>query len=1577
MKKEKHFRTVRPYLAMIIAVAMVMTSFSTPTMTYAEENNQAEACEVEETSVEETEVEEIEAEETDTEETDTEEADTEETDAEEIEEEEITETDWTIYMYICGSNLESDGGYASNNLEDLINASGSSRVRYIIETGGAGSWTNEQIDGDRSQRFLIQNGRMEKVYDEPAYNMADHGRLSDFIKWGHENYPAEKTMLCFWNHGGAIMGVCWSDQYNDHLSVPDIANELYESGEYFDIIGFDACLMADFDVLCALSPYADYIVASEETEPGCGWNYGGCVSYLESNPTCKPEQFASKACDLYIDNLFAEGETSSSTLSVVKTDALIDVKAAVDHMMSAVSEKITDYDALNAILSLGYNSKQYSYPYEKDLVSLAKQLSLVLGEDIEYEVREAVEAAVIHRAQLNEGSYNNGISMFWAPQANANLLTQYQEFAVSDEYLRVIDAIYHDWHAPARVYDGHDRLPEIDPYKYKLAYELKPGYGAVSPLMVTNAIDTINSITYSISTDTEDGYIIRIAEKGNLNVTVGNTFTPAFDGKIATIDGIPIVMSVVSETEEFSLFEVPINIYGYDCKMRVAYYPAQGGDSDTTDRWVGDYGTEDDGVYQILGVYNNGNSASGYAARDTFSLDNGLEVTVTYPELNEMGYEYFRKGESFIYSAKNTAIEMSNLDDGDYYITYNIKTTMGEKYSTDPQPITCNNGTFLKRAATAAATAAAPATAAENAKVHIPCVSYDKYYAGKTDAASEEETEPAADKVTVLMYLDGCNLENTGYSTGLINSMVNAKKADGVNLILETGGCDNWHNDAIKNDAIQRFEVHEGTLVEVESLERANFGAGYTLSDFLKWGAENYPAEKYIFITYDHGGAWTGNSQDDIYGGSTISLNEITAALENSGVHFDLVYFDCCLMASAEVCAAIAPYADYMIASEESLYVTPEIDQSETFSYIARHADDLDIEKYGKYVVNKHADNLGDFLTGYALSDYQQLSFIDLSKMDGVVDAVNRLGVAMCELKDDPAKMTILTNGLDLSRRFSFTFQRDIVDFATNAYGIDNDVINDVINSVNDAVIFSRAINDYDRSSGMTICYPREKGGSFYDLYASVCPFKDYLAFIDSITYGWHALPGVFDNEDSENVNSYDYKIDSEIESIDEKTAVLKINSDMNIVNGMYYTISEIDPDGYRFYDLCRLGDFVQNGDNENRFAAGFDGRVLTIDGVKCYTEVYSESEDSVILSIPAKSSDVMLKILIECVEEADEEAPEADEASENIEVAERKMLGNVSYDKCQFNFIGVVVDNDLVTGLPERDVVTLAEGDELTLLEYQSDSFGNVIYTREGETITYSPDMSIRFENLPDGEYRLGYEVLDGLMKLNHAGDVDVVIENGRIQQMIVPEKEEEEPDETEQILSSINKDELRYCVEEEEAPVVYFMAGADYEDAKTLADNKINVTRFDIDRNFGFFGSVAAFCIDYDQLFEDAQNDEEYETYDYVDEDDDDDDDDDDEDEDDDDEDDDDDVDEDVDEDDIYGHIYVNYLEGIGLLTSEDPVALDQASIDIMSRFEQGQELMYSIAECHGLDLLIDAEEMGIGMRNYILEYLPRDAE
>ena len=122
---------------------------------------------------------------------------------------------WTIMIYMCGSDLESQYGFASEDIKEILSVENQpDDVNIIIETGGCKRWKSYNISNRKLSRYHIENNKL--VLDTTLKNasMGEKSTFESFLTWGLESYPAEKTGLIIWNHGGALSGACYDDNYN-------------------------------------------------------------------------------------------------------------------------------------------------------------------------------------------------------------------------------------------------------------------------------------------------------------------------------------------------------------------------------------------------------------------------------------------------------------------------------------------------------------------------------------------------------------------------------------------------------------------------------------------------------------------------------------------------------------------------------------------------------------------------------------------------------------------------------------------------------------------------------------------------------------------------------------------------------------------------------------------------------------------------------------------------------------------------------------------------------------------------------------------------------------------------------------------------------------------------------------------------------------------------------------------------------------------------------------------------------------------------------------------------------------------
>ena len=188
----------------------------------------------------------------------------------------------TLMVYLCGSDLETTRGAASADLAEMIAACpAGDDVQVVVMASGAAAW-HSGVDPDTAAIYALDGEGLHRVSDGASGSMGDPATLGALLDYGYAHYPARRYALLLWDHGaGPLLGVCFDERYADEggmdgLTLAEIGRALADSpfaGEKLEWIGFDACLMASLETARMASPYARYMIASQETEPATGWDY--------------------------------------------------------------------------------------------------------------------------------------------------------------------------------------------------------------------------------------------------------------------------------------------------------------------------------------------------------------------------------------------------------------------------------------------------------------------------------------------------------------------------------------------------------------------------------------------------------------------------------------------------------------------------------------------------------------------------------------------------------------------------------------------------------------------------------------------------------------------------------------------------------------------------------------------------------------------------------------------------------------------------------------------------------------------------------------------------------------------------------------------------------------------------------------------------------------------------------------------------------------------------------------------------------------------------------------------------------
>lgn len=209
----------------------------------------------------------------------------------------------TVLMYMCGTDLQSD---CVGDLYEMCEANIPENVTVVVQAGGASEWDDDRLTENRINRFTIEDNDFSRIEVCAWQNMGDQQTLEDYLDWAVSTYPADRYMLIFWNHGGGSnSGVCFDETADyDGLTIHEINDALYDFTEvmpdfHLDVVGFDACLMATYEMAAHMQYYADFMVASEELEPSLGWNYAW-LDALGENPSLDAQGISVAIADAYM-----------------------------------------------------------------------------------------------------------------------------------------------------------------------------------------------------------------------------------------------------------------------------------------------------------------------------------------------------------------------------------------------------------------------------------------------------------------------------------------------------------------------------------------------------------------------------------------------------------------------------------------------------------------------------------------------------------------------------------------------------------------------------------------------------------------------------------------------------------------------------------------------------------------------------------------------------------------------------------------------------------------------------------------------------------------------------------------------------------------------------------------------------------------------------------------------------------------------------------------------------------------------------------------------------------------------------
>jgi len=358
---------------------------------------------------------------------------------------------WAFLAYIAGDNNLSDNG-----IEDIAEmaAVGTSKSSY------AGVQIDTEGEHDGSVRYEIsepdETGQSHRVVIErlPESDSGNPEILLAFLKWGLKRYPAKNTITVVWNHGAGFRTVRRDIAYDDYGSSLDM-NELKSAftragvAKYnkIAILGFDACLMNMLEIAHHLRNVAQYVVGSQETEPGDGWPYDSVLNAMNHNPT--PKAMAKAIVREYMRSYREVGD-SNITQSAIQTDRTEATVRAWSHLGDAL---VASLPRELSVINLARTKVQsYEYPDYVDAIHFAKLIANKatipkLRSRAQAFAKAAARCIVVSDCEGGSVANSNGLTI-WYPPEKAQYLAFRGKYVAMDFYatgpgwVNFLDALY-------------------------------------------------------------------------------------------------------------------------------------------------------------------------------------------------------------------------------------------------------------------------------------------------------------------------------------------------------------------------------------------------------------------------------------------------------------------------------------------------------------------------------------------------------------------------------------------------------------------------------------------------------------------------------------------------------------------------------------------------------------------------------------------------------------------------------------------------------------------------------------------------------------------------------------------------------------------------------------------------------------------------------------------------------------------------------------------------------------------------------------------------------------------------------
>ena len=467
----------------------------------------------------------------------------------------------TIFLYLCGSNLESKYGLATQNIDEILAADIPESTTVVIQTGGSLRWwSSEWIEDDRLQRYVVRDHHLELVMEMDNASMGSADTFCDFLGWGCENYFADRNILVMWDHGGSSAdGICYDENFGyDCLDRSELMEAFDQAGlpGRLDLICLDTCYMGELVNAFLFSDYARYMTASQTIVPGPGMDYR---TLAEGAGSFDLEEFGKVLCDTFMVKCAQTGREEEAQLAFYDLDAADGLIEELDQGAVTLEKAYKKTGAAYELFT-GAQKARVSNSGSKsnviDLMQFVNALSYLDWSHQREKIRSYLDEMLLYQV-CGDSADLNGVSIFYPLSYNEAQLEEYEQISPARNYCELLQEIYADLPDDTIAFRDPGSIGEEGSFDIELAEESRPYLRNVI-LRVWKESEFVPD-TYMLLGDSEvDTYVTELGRKlSDLRMS------SALSGEAYALDGHLLLLSVSSRMRT-QTYSAPVRVNGED-----------------------------------------------------------------------------------------------------------------------------------------------------------------------------------------------------------------------------------------------------------------------------------------------------------------------------------------------------------------------------------------------------------------------------------------------------------------------------------------------------------------------------------------------------------------------------------------------------------------------------------------------------------------------------------------------------------------------------------------------------------------------------------------------------------------------------------------------------------------------------------------------------------------------------------------------------------------------------------------------------------------------------------------------------